>query len=335
MGVFTNDAELIRIGASYLQIVSYSYLFMSISGCYQMLMKIAGFAAFSTGLVAMTVAVDVIADIFLVYGVGKFNGFGADGSAYSTVVVEVLCLMGCIIWSMRHQKERIAISDIFYFSKRLEADIWKIIPGLLAGGLAWGLSISMHSMIIGHLGVDAAAAYSITTVTQQLIECFTQGFANGSAIMLGALLGSGQLKKARKYGSQFWRVAAVSGLMNAALIAVVGPLIYHFYILEPLTKHYLVQMLMMSALYMFPYAFNTIFTCGIFPAGGDTKYDAVSVIIATWCICIPLSLIACFVLKMPVMVVYVIMCLDEIVKFPFLWPRYHKFIWLKDLTAKL
>lgn len=83
---------------------------------------------------------------------------------------------------------------------------------------------------------------------------------------------------------------------------------------------------------MFAYAYNTIITCGVFPAGGDSRYDAISVILATWCFAIPLALLGCFVFHWPPMLVYVVMCLDEIVKAPFIGRRYRKYIWLKNLT---
>lgn len=47
---------------------------------------------------------------------------------------------------------------------------------------------------------------------------------------------------------------------------------------------------------------------------------------------LPLALLGCFVFHWPVMAVYVVMCLDEIVKIPFISRRYRKFIWLKNLT---
>ena len=78
-----------------------------------------------------------------------------------------------------------------------------------------------------------------------------------------------------------------------------GNVIYMFYTLSPVAKGYLIWMLVFSCFYMFAFAYNTIFTCGVFPAGGDAKYDAVSVIFATWCFAIPAALIACFVLKLP------------------------------------
>ena len=93
-------------------------------------------------------------------------------------------------------------------------------------------------------------------------------------------------------------------------------------------------MLVFSAAYMFAYAYNTIITCGVFPAGGDSKYDALSVFFATWCFAIPLALLGCFAFHWPVMVVYVAMCLDEIVKLPFIRHRYNRFLWVKNLTKE-
>ncbi len=334
MRLFTPEAELIAIGASYLRIVGFSYLFTGVSQCFLMVMKISGYAKMSVWISAMTVIVDVIADFFLIYGWGNFEGFGADGSAYSTVAVEAAALVWCVIWSRRKREVRVRCRDLTRFTRAFERDVWKLIPGMLASSLSWGLSISVHSFIIGHLGTDATAAYSVTGVAQQLIQCLTHGLSSGAGIMIGQLLGKNQLDKAKAYGSCFWKVSAISGLINVGLIAIAGPLVYIFYVLEPQAKAYLVQMLIFSAAYMFAYAYNTIITCGVFPAGGDSRYDAISVIFATWCFAIPLALLGCFLFNWPVMAVYVVMCLDEIVKVPFIRLRYRKYIWLQNLTTE-
>ncbi len=334
MRIFTPEAELIAIGAQYLKIVSFSYLLAGLSQCFLMVMKISGYAKMSVWISAMMVAVDVVADIFLVYGIGDFKGFGANGTAYSTIAVEGLALIWGIIWSIKVKEVRLGAAHLFRFSKAFESDLWKIIPGMLVSSLSWGLSISVHSLIIGHLGTDATAAYSVVGVTQQLIQCLTHGLSSGAGIMIGGLLGKNQLSEAKEYGKRFWTVSAISGAINVGLIGVAGPLVYIFYVLEPQAKTYLVQMLVFMALYMFAYAYNTIITVGVFPAGGDSKYDAISVVIATWCFAIPLSLLGCFVFDWPVMVVFIVMCLDEIVKVPFIKWRYNKFIWLKNLTRE-
>lgn len=77
---------------------------------------------------------------------------------------------------------------------------------------------------------------------------------------------------------------------------------------------------------------RSVIISGVFPAGGDARYDAVSVFFASWCFALPLALLGTFVFHWPVMLVYVVMCADEIVKLPFIYPRYRKFLWLKDLT---
>ncbi|MBO5524805.1 MAG: MATE family efflux transporter [Roseburia sp.] len=332
MTIFTLENELIRIGAGYLQIVSFSYLFAGISQCFLMMMKVTNFARLSVWISAVTVLVDMTVDFFLIYGIGPVPSLGPNGSAYSTIAVEAVALIWCLVWAQRKQEVHLGINTLFFFSKQFEKDAWKIIPGMLASSLSWGLSMTMHSFILGHLGTDATAANSVTSVAQQLVQCLTQGLSAGAGIMIGQLLGQNLLEKAKQYGKRFWRVALWSGLINIGLICIVGPLVYVFYVLEPAAKRYLIQMLIFSAAYMFAYAYNTIITCGVFPAGGDSKYDAISVFFATWCFAIPLALLGCFAFHWSVMVVYVVMGLDEIVKLPFIRHRYNRYLWVKNLT---
>ena len=334
MGIFTPEQELIRIGGAYLRIVSFSYLFAGVSQCFLMMMKVTSYAKMSLWISAVTVIVDMTADFFLIYGVGPFPALGASGSAYSTVAVEAVALVWCLIWAQRKQDVRLDRKTLFFFSAAYEKDAWKIIPGMLASALSWGLSITMHSFILGHLGTDATAAYSVTGVAQHMIQCLTDGLAAGGGIMLGQLLGQNLLDKAKEVGHRFWRVSLWSGLINIGLICIVGPLVYFFYVLEPQAKIYLIQMLIFHAAYMFAFSYNTVFTVGVFPAGGASKYDAVSVFFATWCFAIPLALLGCFVFHWPVMVVYIVMCMDEIVKVPFIKRHYDKYIWLKNLTRQ-
>ena len=335
MLIFTTEESLITIGAGYLRIVSFSYLFSALAQCFLMNMKIAGDARLSVIISAVTVSVDMIADYFLIYGKAGIPALGANGSAYSTIVVEILSFVIVLIWAKRKKTIVLPVKSLAYFSKDFEKDYWKVFPANLASALSWGLSITVHNVIMGHLGSDATASASVTGVAQQLIACITWGIAGGSGIMIGELLGAGKLDEAKRNGDRFYKVAFFSGIINVLLIAVAGPLVYLFYALTPVAKGYLVWMLVFSCFYMFAFAYNTIMTCGVFPAGGDAKYDAVSVFFATWCFAIPASLIACFILKWPVLPVYVIMCLDEIVKLPFLKWHYNKYIWVKNLTREV
>ena len=332
MRIFTPEEELIRIGSEYLRIVSFSYLFMGISQPYLMVMRTSGRVKTSLWISAVTVIVDMTADFFLIYGVGSWKGLGANGSAYSTIAVEAIALCICIVESMQKDHIHPDRSSMRFFSKAFERDIWKVIPGMLASALSWGLSMTMHQFILGHMGTDATAAASVTGVATQLIQCISMGLAAAGGIILGKMLGHDEFAMAKAYGKRFFKVSFINGLINAGLFLIVGPLVYFFYVLEPQAKTYLIQMLAYNMLYMFAFAYNTIYTVGVFPAGGDSRYDAISVIIATWCFAIPLSLLGCFIFHWSVMVVYIVMRCDEIIKFPFLYLRFNTDIWVKNLT---
>ncbi len=334
MRFFTPDKEMIRIGAGYLRIVGFSYLFSGIAQSYLMMMRMQGRVKMCLWISAVTVIVDMTADFFLIYGVGKWQGLGANGSAYSTIAVEAIAMIICIAESRQKDHIHPDFESLKFFSKDFEKDLWHVAPGMLASALSWGLSMTVHAYIMGHLGTDVTAAYSVTGVAQTLMQGLTHGIASGAGIILGKMLGKSEFEKAKAYGRRCFGISFVNGLVNMGLIAAMGVLVYVFYALEPAAKQYLVWMLLYHLLYMFAYAYNTIFTVGVLPAGGDAKYDAYSVFLATWCFAIPLSMLGCFVFHWPVMAVYMVMCCDEIVKFPFLYLRFRTDIWLRNLTRE-
>lgn len=119
-----------------------------------------------------------------------------------------------------------------------------------------------------------------------------------------------------------------------ALLCIIGPIAAEFFILSETAEQYLIIMLAFTAAYVFAYSVNTVIVCGIFPAGGDTRYDAVSVFLASWCFALLLALLGTFVFHWPVMVIYILMNADEMIKLPWLYPRYKKFLWLNNLTRE-
>ena len=334
MRIYTPDAALIKIGASYLRAVSLSYLFTGVTQCYYLIMKLEGKAPKSVLISVVTLITDVVLDFFLIYGFAGVPKLGANGSAYSTVVVELVALIWCIAESHRGESIRPDLQGVQWFSIDITKDLFKIALPMLGSSLAWGFGFSMHSLIMGHLGSDATAAASIASVAQELITCVCKGISVGAGIMVGKLLGQNLFDKAKEYGKKFCHISIWAGIIHMALLCILGPIVAEFFVLSETAKHYLVIMLVFSAFYVFAYSINTVIVCGIFPAGGDAGYDALSVFFASWCFALPLALLGTFVFHWPVIVVYILMCADEIVKIPWLYPRYKKYLWLNNLTRE-
>ncbi len=332
MMLYTSDSALIQIGAGYLKIAGWSYLLSALSQCYLCIMKISGGAGVSAMITTLTAVVDVVVDIVLVYGLFGVRRMGANGTAISTVVVCFIELLGVLIYS--HQKDRFhpSFKNLCFFSKELETDFWKLSTPVLANHLVWGVGFSMNAAIIGHMGADAAAANSIASLIRNLFTCFIRGVGNGAGIMIGKSLGNNELELAKRNGVRLVKAAVVCGICSAAAISLLGPLVSRFFILNEIARRYLNQMIPVCAVYLIAKAINVTVVSNIFPAGGDTKYDAVSTAISSWLFSLPLGFLAAFVLELPVIVVYFIVSLDEIVKVPWLYPRFKKYYWLQNLT---
>ena len=78
---------------------------------------------------------------------------------------------------------------------------------------------------------------------------------------------------------------------------------------------------------------NATTISGIFCAGGNSGFGFLCDTITLWCFTVPAGFLAAFVFRGPVLAVYFIVNLDEIVKLPAVYRNYKKYIWLKDLTT--
>lgn len=334
MRIYTPDENLIAIGASYLRIVGVSYLFTGLTQCYFLVMKLEGKASVSVIISVVTLGADMLIDFFLIYGNAGLPKLGADGSAYSTVAVELIALVWVIALSYRKENIHPDFTAIKWRSREILRDFFKIALPMLGSALAWGVGFSLHSLIMGHLGSDATAAASIASVAQELVTCVCKGVSAGVGIIIGKLLGQNLFDKAKEYGRMACKFSFAVGLIHLGLLCILGPIAAVFFVLTETAKKYLIFMLVFGGLYVFAYSVNTVIVCGIFPAGGDARYDTASVLIASWCFSLPFALLGAFVFDFPVIAVYIIMCADEIVKLPFIYPRYKKFIWLENLTRE-
>ena len=106
----------------------------------------------------------------------------------------------------------------------------------------------------------------------------------------------------------------------------------HFADLTDTAMHYLKYMLYINSYYVMGAAVNTTLIAGVFRAGGDSRFGLICDTVDMWCYAVPLGFIAAFVLKLPVLVVYFLLCTDEFVKWPWVIKHYLSKKWLKNIT---
>ena len=332
MRIFTEDPVLTVYGTDYLRIVSVTYLMCGISQIYLCIMKNSGLAAKSMVISSTAAGLNIILNAVLIYGLFGAPRMEAAGAAAATALSRVAELAWVLLELRKKGRIKIRLRYILHPDQPMRREFWHYTFPVLGNELVWGGGFTMYSVIMGHLGTDAVAANSIANIVKNLIASLAMGIGNGGAIIVGNELGAGKLEKAKLYGGKLCRIAVISGICSGIFLLAVSPAVLLVSDLSPTAEEYLKWMLVMCSYYMIGKYVNGTTISGIFCAGGDSRFGFLCDTITLWCFTVPAGFITAFVLKMPVLFVYFIINLDEIVKLPTVYRRYKKYRWLKDLT---
>lgn len=330
MRILTNEETLIVLGSEYLRVIGISYVFSGIAQTFLAIMKNCGAVNMSTLINGVMVILNIALNAVFIFGLSGFPKMGIKGAALATVlatVVQFLWSVGYVLCRIRAVKFSLRSCE-----KKLFGRFWQKTVPLLINNLAWGIGFSMYSVIMGHLGTDAVAANGIANISKNLVVCFCLGLGNAGSIIVGNRLGADRLKEAKEAGGTLTRTAIIAGIVSGLVLIVLSPFITKMVDLTPTARGYLQKMLLISSYYIAGKSVNCMTIGGIFAAGGDSKFGMLCDSVTLWCITVPLGCICAFILKLPVMVVYFVLNLDEIIKLPVVYKHYKKYKWIKNLT---
>lgn len=333
MYVFTSDPKLISEGAIYLRAVSASYLLTGISQVYFGVLKVCDRAGLSSLIGSLAVVINIILNAILIFGFGTFDGLGIVGAALATVCARIFEVVFALIATTRFNCPKTRIKYLLGRDDRLlRKDYWKYTTPLLINQLGWGGGVTMYSVIMGHLGSDAVAANSFASIVRSMVASLCWGIAAAVGIVIGTMLGNGELEEARRLGGKYVRLSIWIGAASGLVILMLIPVVSSVTSLSATAQHYLKWMLIMASYYIIGNSLNSTIISGIFPAGGDTKFGMVCDLITLWCVIVPLGLAFAFLIKAPVLVVAFILTLDEFVKIPAVYKHYMKYAWVRNIT---
>ena len=330
MRILTNEETLIVLGSEYLRVIGISYVFSGIAQIFLAIMKNCGAVNMSTLINGVMVILNIALNAVFIFGLSGFPKMGIKGAALATVlatVVQFLWSVGYVLCRIRTVKFSLRSCE-----KKLFGRFWQKAVPLLINNLAWGIGFSMYSVIMGHLGTDAVAANGIANISKNLVVCFCLGLGNAGSIIVGNRLGADRLQEAKEVGETLTKTAIIAGIVSGLVLIALSPFITKMVDLTPTARGYLQKMLLISSYYIAGKSVNCMTIGGIFAAGGDSKFGMLCDSVTLWCIIVPLGCICAFILKLPVMVVYFVLNLDEIIKLPVVYKHYKKYKWIKNLT---
>lgn len=333
MRIFTNEPEVIAEGVKYLQIVGYSYLFMSITMVYLNIMRSVEKVIISTVVYSISLVTNGVLNAIFIFGLLGLPAMGISGAALATSIARFVELVIVLVYAYRPgQPVRLRFSDIFTRDPQLFRDFLRYSIPVTLNELMWGSGASMITAVIGHMGQSAVAANSVAQVTRQLATVVAFGIANATAIMIGKAIGEGNEEKAEDFGRRFVWLTVIAGVVGGIVVLCVSPIASAALTLTDQAREYLTFMMFVMSYFVIGQAFNTTMVVGVFRAGGDTKFGLIEDTVTMWGISIFIGFLGAFVFGWSVQAVYVVLLSDEVIKIPLNCWRYKTKIWLRNVT---
>lgn len=329
MRLLTDDISLIELGGEYLRIAGVSYLFMGVSQIYFVLLKARKEARRSMSIAVMTLLVNVALNALLIFGLFGLPAMGIRGAALATCIARALEMLVCLIDAARRKVVAVARR----FEPALLWDFVRICAPLTAQGCVWGGAMTAFSAIMGRLGADMVAAHAVAAHVQNVATVALFALAEAGTILLSRTLGTGDLARAKRQAVLLLRAAVALGAAGGALMLLVEGIVTPLFALTGEAPRYLGVMYKVLAVNAVFIAITNTTLCGIFPAGGDTRYGLLLDGAVMWSLA-ALGAIAAFVLKLHPIAVFLVLNIDELTKTPLVLLRFKKDTWLRNITRE-
>ena len=301
LGLYTKDVSIVNTGAVYFRIVAFSWLRCKEHATIPFLASF-GAVAVNTGL-----------NYLLIFGKFGLPCMGIKGAAVATLISQLFNLVFIVIGfilCIRKDGDKPVWS--LHFSKITIKDYLIMIMPILISEFLWSLGQNVESAVYGHLGTSNLAAYTLTCPIQGLIVGALSGLSAAAGVMVGKRLGRKEYDEAYIESKKIMYAGLAGAVAVSTLLILLAGVYTGLYRVDGSVKELGKILLIVFALYAPIKVENMILGGGIIRSGGNTKIIMVIDIVGTWCIGIPLCLLAAYVFKWGIVGVYMLLTTEEI-----------------------
>ena len=335
MSWYSDDAEVIKAGASYLRIIGWAYPFYSITNAMASVLRSAHVVKVSIVIYLSSLIVNVSLNWVLIFGNLGAPELGIRGAAIATAVARVVEFIILLIYLAFFEKKiHYTIKDLFVPVNKYIGAFLKTGAPVVLNEAIWSIGTSVLSMIIGHISTEFVSANSIANIIWQCVWVVVSGMGNATSVVIGNAVGRGEDKQLiLNKAKTIVLLSAIMGVISAiTLIIIRGPVI-NFYEVSAETKALAYDLIVSYAVIIVFQAMSVQYVVGIFRGGGDTKTAMLVDVVFLWLVAIPLGALSGFVLGWAPPFVYLMLKSDELIKniFSFIHLRSGK--WIRDITV--
>ena len=353
--LFTDDAAIIAEGVTYVRIIRFTYLFFAVTQILLATLRSVGVVRISLALSVLALLINCSINYTLIYGHFGAPRLGVKGAAIGTLVSRIAELIVLIVFIAKKQPSAagtvsqaregaraeettgnlpIALSPRDYLRRNpaLFKDYFRVTwPMSVVQGL-WGFNMAFQNAILGHMTARAIAANSASSTMYSIVKAIPVGACGTAAFFTARAVGEGDENKIRSYAKTMQVLFVLNGLIAGTLLFFLRGPILSLYLLEPETMDLTWKFTLTYCVIAVTMSYQMPCNNGIIRGGGDTKFTMKLDLISIWCIVLPVSFIAAFVLKAsPVAVVWCLSA-DQIFKCVPAFIKVNYGHWAKKLT---
>ena len=333
LGLYTEDMSIINTGAVYFRIVAFSYIPMAVSNILSAWLRCREHATIPFLASFGAVAVNTGLNYLLIFGKFGFPRMEIKGAAIATLISQLFNLVFIVIGFVvcnRRDGDKPVLS--LRFKKITIRDYLVMIMPILVSEFLWSLGQNVESAVYGHLGTSNLAAYTLTGPIQGLIVGALSGLSAAAGVMIGKRLGRKEYDEAYAESKKIMYAGLAGSVVVASLLILLAGVYTGLYRVDNSVKELGRILLIVFALYAPVKVENMILSGGIIRSGGNTKIIMVIDIVGTWCIGIPLCLLAAYVFRWGIVGVYALLTTEEIFRLAVALVIFRKRKWMISLS---
>ena len=333
LGLYTEDISIINTGAVYFRIVAFSYIPMAVSNILSAWLRCREHATIPFLASFGAVAVNTGLNYLLIFGKLGFPRMEIKGAAIATLISQLFNLVFIVIGFVicnRRDGDKPVLS--LHFKKITIRDYLVMIMPILVSEFLWSLGQNVESAVYGHLGTSNLAAYTLTGPIQGLIVGALSGLSAAAGVMIGKRLGRKEYDEAYAESKKIMYAGLAGSVVVASLLILLAGVYTGLYRVDNSVKKLGRILLIVFALYAPVKVENMILSGGIIRSGGNTKIIMVIDIVGTWCIGIPLCLLAAYVFRWGIVGVYALLTTEEIFRLAVALVIFRKRKWMISLS---
>ena len=314
MGLYTTDAPMGQAAASYLLIITATFLPIAGATLLSTLLRCMEKAQLPLYASIASAILNTGLNYVLIFGKLGLPAMGASGAAIATVISTWVNFLLMLAMLGRNGAVLKKGSGAVIGKFNLRQYLGMLLPILVCEFL-WSLGENIYAAIYGHMGTEASAAMTLINPIQSLVIGALCGLSQAASVIIGKKLGSKEYEEAYRDAWRLIHYGFFGAVILSVLVVIASPLYVEIYQVDAAVKLLTRQILVAYALVAPFKVLNMIAGGGIIRSGGKTNYVMVIDMIGTWVFGVPMGLLSAFVWKLSIPYVYFILSLEECVRF--------------------